>query len=142
MYPCVPGTSKYVLVSLSHHTVIMHTYMRSLPSAIYDALDTLYEPNAVFSQFLRGSASIDIFFSFPFLASSSGLLFYCFSCLFFSFLSFFVCFDFMSFLSFPLSSFLFFVSFFQFDLRLSSVCVVIGTTCNIYVVVNLGWQAA
>ena len=34
--------------------------LRSLPSAIDDALDTLYEPNAVFSQFL-GSASMTFF---------------------------------------------------------------------------------
>ena len=31
--------------------------LRSLPSAIDDALDILYEPNAVFSQFL-GSARV------------------------------------------------------------------------------------
>ena len=38
--------------------------LRSLPSAIDDALDTLYEPNAVFSQFL-GSARMTFFlFSF------------------------------------------------------------------------------
>ena len=30
---------------------------------------------------------------------------------------------------------------FPIDLRLTCVCVVIGTTCNIYVVVFLGWQA-
>ena len=35
--------------------------LRFLPSAIDDALDTLYEPNAIFGQFL-GSASM-IFFS-------------------------------------------------------------------------------
>ena len=34
--------------------------MRPFPSAIDDALDTLYEPNAVFSQFL-GSASRTFF---------------------------------------------------------------------------------
>ena len=70
--------------------------LRSLPSAI-DALDTLYEPNAVFSQFL-GSA-IMTFFSFPFLASS---------CLGFSFLSFFT---FFSFLSFPFLSLVIFSLF-------------------------------
>ena len=32
--------------------------LRSLPSAIDSALDTLYEPNAVFSQFLEQSAMI------------------------------------------------------------------------------------
>ena len=36
--------------------------LRSLPSAIDNAFDTLYEPNAVFSQFL-GSASMTFFFS-------------------------------------------------------------------------------
>ena len=43
-------------------------------------------------------------------------------------------------LSFPLSSFFFFF-FFPIDLRLSCVCVVIGTTCNMHVSVFLGWQA-
>ena len=61
--------------------------LRSLLSAINDVLDILYEPNAVLSQFL-GSASMTFSFSFPFLASSSCLVFSCFSCLFFSFLSF------------------------------------------------------
>ena len=52
--------------------------LRSLPSGIDDALDTPYEPNAVFSQFL-GSASTTFFlFSFP--------CFLFLSCLFFSFL--------------------------------------------------------
>ena len=85
--------------------------LRSLPSAI-DALDTLYEPNAVFSQFLR-SASMTFLPSFPFLAPSSCLVSPCFSCLFSSFLSFLRFFASLSFISFPLSSFLFFVSFFQ-----------------------------
>ena len=114
--------------------------LRSLPSAIDDALYTLYEPNAVFSQFL-GSASMTFFFSFPFLASSSCLVFSCFSCLLFSFLSCFV--FFVRFLLFSFISFLFlFVLrfFFPIVLRLSCVCVVIDTTCNIYVVF-LGWQA-
>ena len=86
--------------------------LRSLPSAIDDALDTLCEPNAVFIQLL-GPASMTFFFSFPFLASSSCLVFSCFSCLFLLFLSFlfffFRFFDFSSFfLSFP---FLYFFSF-------------------------------
>ena len=92
--------------------------LRSLPSAIYDALDTLYELNVVFSQFL-GSASMIFFFSFAFLASSSCLAFSCCSRLFF--LSFYfsgVFFAFFSFLSFPFFSYLFFVSFFQ----LTCVC--------------------
>ena len=75
-----------------------------------DALDTLHEPNAVFSQF-PGSASMTFFlFSFPcFLLSCLFLLFLYF--LFFSFLSFFR-FS-LSCLFFTLSSFIFFVSFFQ-----------------------------
>ena len=80
-------------------------------------------------------------FFFPCLASSSCLVFSSFSCLFLLFLAFFVLFRFFfSFLSFPLSSFLFFVSF----LQLTYACrayVVIDTTCNIYVVVFLGWQS-
>ena len=88
--------------------------LRSLSSAIDDALDTLYEPNAVFSQFL-GSASMTIFFLFPFLASSSCLVFSCFSCLFSSFLAFFVFFfAFFSFLSFPFL-YLLFLSLFLFS---------------------------
>ena len=99
--------------------------LRSLPSAIDDALDTLYEPNAAFSQFLRGSASMIFFFFFlsllPLLVLSflSCLVFSFLSCLFFLFLSFlffpflFRFFAFLYFLSFPLFSFLFFVSFFQ-----------------------------
>ena len=47
-------------------------------------------------------------------------------------------FAFFSLLSFVFFSFLCF--FFPFDLRLSCVCVVISTTCNIYEVVFLGWQ--
>ena len=62
--------------------------LRSLPSAIDDALYALYEPNAVFSQFLRSSSMT--YFLFIFLASSSGPVFSCFSCLFSSLLSFFV----------------------------------------------------
>ena len=87
--------------------------LRSLPSAI-DALDTLYEPDAVFkiklSQF-PGSASMAFFlFSFPcFLLSCRSLLF--FSFLFFPFLFRFLVFYF---LSFPVCSYIFFVSFFQF----------------------------
>ena len=91
--------------------------LRSLPGAIDDALDTLYEPNAVFSQFLGGSASM----TFIFLISLPCFLFL--SCLFllflsflaflvFSFLSFFVffLFAFFSFRSFPLYYFFFFVT--------------------------------
>ena len=53
---------------------------RSLPSAIDDAHDTLYEPNAVFRQFL-GSPSMT-FFHFSFRC------FHFLSCLFLLFLSF------------------------------------------------------
>ena len=63
--------------------------LRSLPSAIDDARDTLYEPNAVFSQFL-GSASITFFSLLISLLPHSWLVLSCFSCVFFSFLSFFV----------------------------------------------------
>ena len=117
--------------------------LRSLLSAIDDALGTLYEPDTVFSQFL-GSASMTFVCSFPFLASSSCLAFCCFSFLFFSFLSFPFSFFFFRFLLFSFLSFLFiFVLcfFFPIDLRLSCVCVVIDTTCNIYVVVFLGGQS-
>ena len=105
--------------------------LRSLPSAIDDALDTLYEPKAVFSQFL-GSASMAFF---PLFLSLLPLLVFSFLSFPFSFLRFLV----FSFLSFILFSFLSF--FFPIDLRLSCVCEVIGSTCNIYVVVFLGRQA-
>ena len=70
--------------------------LRSLPSAIDDALDTLYELNAAFSQFL-GSASVTLFYLS--LSLLPLLVMYCLAFLVFSFLSF------------PLS-FLFFVAFF------------------------------
>ena len=91
--------------------------LRSLPSAIDDALDTLHEPNAVFSQFL-GSACITFFFlfSFPCFLFLSCLFLLFLSFLFFPF--FFRFFAFLSLLSFPLSYVLFFVSFFQ----LACVC--------------------
>ena len=114
--------------------------LRSLPSGI----DAFY---AVFSQFL-GSASMTfflvsfpcfLFLSYPFLFFLAFLFFSCFSRLFFSFLPFS-----HSFLSFPFFSYLWF-SFLCFfcpiDLRLTCVCVVIGTMCNIYGVVFPGWQA-
>ena len=105
--------------------------LRSLPSAINDALDTLCEPNAVFSQLL-GSASM---LFFPFSRSLLPLALSFLAVLVFSFLFFpfsFFRFHVFSFLSF-IFSFLRF--FFPIDLRLSCVCVVIGTTCSIYVVV-------
>ena len=72
--------------------------------------------------------------SFIFL-SCLFLSFLCFSCL-----SFFV-FRFLV-LSFLYLLFFSFCFFFPIDLRLSCVCVVIGTTCKIYVVVFLRWQAS
>ena len=113
----------------------------SLLSAIDDAFDTLYEPNAVFSQFLGSAISGFTFFSLFLSLLPLVLSFLAF--LVFSIISFpFSFFAFLYFLSFVLQYFfLFFVVFFSNDLRLSCVCVVIGTTCNIYVVVSLGWQA-
>ena len=106
-----------------------------------DALDTLYEPNAVFSQFL-GSASMtssSLFLSLLPLLVLHFLAFLVFSFSFFSFFVFFFRFLLFSFLSFL---FLFVLcSFFPIDLRLSCVCVMIDTACNIDVVVFLGWQA-
>ena len=77
--------------------------------------------------------------SFLAFLSCLFLLFLSFSSLSLPFSSCFV--FFFSFLSFPLSSFLFFVPFSPIDLCLSCVSVVIDTTCNIYVVVFLGWQS-
>ena len=106
-------------------------------------IPSTYEPNTVFSQFL-GSASVTFFFSL--LLSLLPLLVFPFlAFLVFSFLSvpssfsFFAFFSFLSFLSFLVLFVLCF--FFPIDLRLSCVCVVIDTTCNVYVVVFLGWQA-
>ena len=106
-----------------------------------DALDILYEPNVVFSQFL-GPASMTFFSLFLSLLPLLVSPFLAF--LVFSFLSFPVLFFFFRFLLFSFLSFLFlFVLCFIFsiDLRLSCVCVVIDTTCNVYVEVFLGWQA-
>ena len=105
---------------------------------------TLVRAKQLYAFFLSFLFSSSFFFSFLFPLLSC-LVFSCFSCIFFlfaclfrfvSFVSFF-----FSFLSFPSSSFLFFVSFSPIDLRLSCVCVVINTTCNIYVVIFLGWQS-
>ena len=107
-------------------------------------LDTLYEPNAVCSQFL-GSASMTFFsLSFPWFLflSCSGMFLLFLSCLVLSFLSF--PFSFFRFLVFSFLSFIFFsflCFFFPIGLRLSCVCVVIGTTCKVYVAVFHGWQA-
>ena len=92
--------------------------LRSLPSAIDGSLDTLYEPNAVFSQFL-GSASMTFFLSFPFLASSSCLAYPCVSCLSLLFV-FFLSLPclFCSFIPYPLSYVFIFFSFFPIELRL------------------------
>ena len=99
--------------------------LRSVPSAIDDALDNFYEPNAVFSQFL-GAASMTYFFSF---------FFPCFlflSCLFLLFLPsslfFLSSFEFShSFLLFSLLylTFIFLFICFLIDLLLSCVCVVV-----------------
>ena len=92
--------------------------LRSLPTAIDDALDTLYKPNAAFRQF-PASASITFFSLFLYLLPLlvlSFLAFLVFSFLFFPF-SFFH-FSVFSFFSFSLSSLLFYTSFFQ----LTSVC--------------------
>ena len=102
------------------------------------------QPNAVFSQFL-GSASMTFFlFSFRcFLFLSSCLFLF----LFLSFLSFLLFrFLLLSFL-FPFLSLLIFSSLFLFSNWLESVtcvCLVIGTTCNIYAVVvgSLFWVAS
>ena len=82
--------------------------LRSLPSAIDDVLDTLYEPNAVFSQFL-GSASMTFFSLFFPLLPLVVLYFPAF--LVFSFLS--LPFSFFRFLVFYFLSSIFF-SFFCF----------------------------
>ena len=66
------------------------------------------------------------------------------ACLVLSFLFFPFLFSLFRFLVFSFLSFIFFsfLCFFSpIDLRLSCVCVVTGTTCDIYVVVFLGWQA-
>ena len=106
---CGPSNSRH---KIAEDRPDFFTMLRYLPSAIVDALDTLYEPSVVFSQFL-GSVSMTFFF-FPFLASSSCLVFSRFSCLFFSFVSFFFfslpC-HLFPFLSFIFSSFL--CSFFR-----------------------------
>ena len=90
---CEPSHGRH---KLALHRRDFFALLRSPPSAI-DALDTLYEPNAIFSQFL-GSASM-VCFTFPFLVSS---------CLLFIFLSYFV---FSYFLFFAFLSFLFFCFF-------------------------------
>ena len=106
--------------------------------------------NAILSQFL-GSASMTFFilfflysfFSSFFLALLPLLVlsFLAFRVFFFSFVAFFVWFRFFLF-SFHSFIFFFFLCFFSpIDLRLSCVCVVIDTTCNIYVVVFLRWQS-
>ena len=89
--------------------------LRSLPSAIDDALDILYELNAVFSQFL-GSASMTLFF-FLFLYSLPSLVLYFLAFLLFSFLPFL--FRFFRFLVFSFLS-LSFLCFFFF--QLTCVC--------------------
>ena len=79
---CGPSNGRHMI---AQDCSIFFAMLHSLPSTIDDALDTLCEPNAVFSQFL-GSASMN-FSSFPFLASSC--LFFPFSFFALSFLGFF-----------------------------------------------------
>ena len=107
---CGPSNGRH---KISQDRPDFFAMLRSLPSVIDDALDTLYEPNAVFSQFLGSASTTTFIFPFPFLASSC-LVFSCFLS-FFSFNSFFVFFCFFRFLLF---SFHLFVSFFQ----LTCVC--------------------
>ena len=83
--------------------------LRSLPSAIDDALDTLYEPtlhslNAIFSQLL-GSACRTFFYFSLFLLHLLVLSFICFPCLLFVLLVF-------SFVPFPFSFFRLLVFYF------------------------------
>ena len=138
---CGPSNGRH---KIAYNLLDFFAMLRSLfPSAIDDALDTLYEPSVVFSQFL-GPASMTCLFPSPFLASSSCLVFSYFLFLSFPFLSLSVlplsCLVF--YFVFPFL-YLFFFSCFLFliDVRLSCVCVVIGTTCNIYVVVFLGGES-
>ena len=70
-----------------------------LPANAIDALDTLYEPNAVFSQFL-GSASM-VFFLINIFDFSSCL---CFSIISLSFSIYFLLFSLFSFLFFVFSN--------------------------------------
>ena len=108
--------------------------LRSLPSAVDDALDTLYEPDAVFSQFLGSASKTFFFFSLLFLASSSCL----FLLLLFFLLFPFSFFHFLVFSFLPFVFFYFLCFFFPIDLRLSCVCAVIGTTMQ-YIRGSLSW---
>ena len=100
---CGPSNGRH---KLAYRRPNFFALLRS-PSSAIDALDTLYKPNAVLSQFM-GSASMAFFF-----VSSPCFLFL--SCLFF----------------FPLFCLFSFLFFFPIDLSLTYVCVVIGITCNI-----------
>ena len=118
--------------------------MRSLLNAIDDALDTLYEPNAVFSQF-QWSASMTFFsLLLPLLllvlSFLAFLVFSCFSRLFFSVLSFFV-FS-LSCLFFPFLYLLFFFFFF-FSNWLASVVRMFGDRYYMqYIRGSLSWVAS
>ena len=109
-----PSSSRNCGPSNSRHKIAedrpdFFAMLRYLPSAIVDALDTLYEPSVVLSQFL-GSVSMTFFsLSFPCFLVLSCLFLLFLSFLFFRFL--FVFFASLSFISFALSSFLFFVPF-------------------------------
>ena len=119
------------------------------------ALDTLHEPNDVYSQFVR---SVNFSFSFPLLSSSCliflfFLLFAVLLCSLFSSLLFSSLYFLVSIISFHFFSLLLLLfsrcfhycfSFFFYlaiELSLTYVCVVIGTTHKIYVVDFSGWQA-
>ena len=82
--------------------------LRFLPSAIDEALDTLYEPNAVFSRFLR-SASMTFFSVFLCLVPLLTSLVYLAFLVFIS----------IPFLSFPFLSHIF-ISLFLFSTWLAS----------------------
>ena len=132
--------SRSVGAVLSLRAILKTLHVRAIKRLV---LDTLYEPNAVFSQFLGSASRVTFFFPFSF---SCFLFLSCLFLLFFFLLFFPFLFRFLFSLSFLFAflSFLFlFVLrfFFPIDLRLSCVWVVIDTTCNIYVVVFLGWQA-
>ena len=84
------------------------------------------------------------YFLFFFFLALLPLLVLCFHAFLVFFLSFLFSFVLFRFLLFPVLSSIFFsfLCFFSpIDLRLSCVCVVIDTTCNIYVVVFLGCQS-
>ena len=133
--------------------------LRSPPSAI-DALDTLYEPNAVFTQFIGPASMVFFFLSFPCClfnqaqrrqrhhiittADTASVTPSCtiqrqqntaskhrpITACLFFSFLFFLPF-FFRFFFFLFASFFFFLSFFPNDSSLTFVCVVRGATCNL-----------